>query len=65
MKFWTNQKPGMEEKFWREVYPTWFVTDSSDIDQTRRPGLLKKEFHIKNGSFVGLSPKVSKKHKSV
>ena len=55
----------MEEKFWREVYPTWFVTDSSDIDQTRRPGLLKKEFHIKNGSFVGLSPKVSKKHKSV
>ena len=54
----TKSKPELRDEFWSKIYPAWFVTDDNDINQTRCPGLLKKEFHIKNGSFVGLSPKV-------
>ena len=35
-------KPMLREKFWSEIYPKWFVTDDKNIDETRKPGLLKR-----------------------
>ena len=40
-------------------YEQMFVTDVEDINQKRRPGLLKEEIKVNNGSWIALSPKVS------
>ena len=48
-----------KEEYWKNVHNRWFVVDESDHYQLRRPGLLKKEYQMFNGSMVSLSPKVN------
>lgn len=52
-------KPETADYYWKHVYPIWFYDEEKDNpDKARKPGVFKREFHVKNGSYVGLSSKV-------
>ena len=47
-------KPGLEIEWENEIFPKYFVRDSTCIDQCRQPGLFKEEAVVDNGSMVAL-----------
>ena len=52
-------KPETAAYYWEHVYPIWFFDAEKDNpDKARKPGVFKREFHVTNGSYVGLSSKV-------
>ena len=46
--------PELRHEWHNVIYPSMFVQDPNDIHQVRKPGLLKIEAHVKNGSMVCL-----------
>ena len=46
-----------KEEYWNTVHSQWYA-DESNHYQLRKPGLLKMEYHLKNGQMISLSPKV-------
>ena len=49
-------RPDKKEIWYTVIKPKWFVMDNSE-EQRRKPGLMKIEEHIDQGSMVALSPK--------
>ena len=47
-------KPDLKLKWENEIFPKFFVTDESNIDLLRKPGLFKAEAEIDSGSMVAL-----------
>ena len=47
-------KPGLEMEWQTEIFPKYFVQDSSCIDQCRQPGLFKEETAVNYGSMIAL-----------
>ena len=47
-------KPELKHEWENLIYPQFFVTDPTDINQIRRPGLFKAEAEVDCGSMVAL-----------
>ena len=47
-------KPELAEEWENEIFPQFFVRDSTNIDQCRQPGLFKEEAVVNFGSMVAL-----------
>ena len=47
-------KPGLEEEWKNIIFPKFFVSDPTSIDQCRQPGLFKEEAVINRGSMIAL-----------